>query len=95
MKSVLQDTKECYICHSCNCLEDHHIFFGTSNRKQSEKRGLKVWLCGIDHRIGPKAVHRNRETDLMLKQMAQAYYEQYIGDRKQFITEFGKSYAEV
>lgn len=95
MKSVLQDTKECYICQCTNCLEDHHIFFGTSNRKQSEKRGLKVWLCGKDHRYGPKAAHKNRETDLMLKQMAQAYYEQYIGDRKQFITEFGKSYAEV
>ena len=95
MKSVLQETKECYICHCTNCLEDHHIFFGTSNRKQSEKRGLKVWLCGKDHRHGPKAAHKNRGTDLMLKQMAQAYYEQYIGDRKQFITEFGKSYAEV
>lgn len=95
MKSVLQYTKECYICHFTYCLEDHHIFFGTSNRKQSEKRGLKVWPCSLDHRDGPKAVHRNHETDLMLKQMAQAYYEQNIGDRKQFITEFGKSYAEV
>ena len=92
MKSVLQDTKECYICGCMNCLEDHHIFFGTSNRKQSEKRGLKVWLCGTDHRYGPKAVHKCRETDLQLKEMAQTYYEQNIGTREQFIIEFGKSY---
>lgn len=91
MKSVLQDTKECFICHRTNCLEDHHIFFGTSNRKQSEKRGLKVWLCVPDHRIGPKAVHRDKETDLQLKEIAQTYYEQNIGTREQFIVEFGKS----
>lgn len=95
MKSVLQGTKECFICHSCCCLEDHHIFFGTSNRKQSERKGLKVWLCQNHHRNGPDAAHRNREIDLQLKQMAQAYYEQHIGNRQQFITEFGKSYAEV
>ena len=92
MKSVLQDTKECYICGRTNCLEDHHIFFGTANRKRSEKRGLKVWLCNADHRNGFQAVHRNRETDLHLKEMAQTYYEQNIGTREQFIIEFGKSY---
>jgi len=92
VKSVLQGTKECYICHSTYCLEDHHIFFGTANRKRSEKRGLKVWLCDTDHRNGLKAVHRNRKTDLQLKEMAQTYYEQNIGTRQQFILEFGKSY---
>ena len=83
------------MCRSCNCLEDHHIFFGTSNRRQSERYGLKVWLCHVHHRNGPDAVHRNRKTDLQLKQMAQSYYEQHIGNREQFIVEFGKSYAEV
>ncbi|EXG84457.1 hypothetical protein K413DRAFT_1198 [Clostridium sp. ASBs410] len=92
VKSVLQDTKECYFCHSTYCLEDHHIFFGTSNRKRSEKRGLKVWLCDKHHRYDPDAVHRNRRSDLQLKEMAQTYYEQNIGTRKQFIVEFGKSY---
>ncbi|WP_367567782.1 phosphoenolpyruvate carboxykinase [Lacrimispora sp.] len=92
MKSVLQDTKECYICRCTSCLEDHHIFFGTSNRKRSEKRGLKVWLCGNHHRNSPDAVHKNRQSDLRLKEMAQAYYEQNIGTRQQFIIEFGKSY---
>lgn len=92
MKSVLQDTKESYICGCMNCLEDHHIFFGISKKKHSENRGLKVWLCGGHHRNGPQAVHRNRETDLQLKEMAQTYYEQNIGTRQQFIVEFGKSY---
>lgn len=67
-------------------------FFGTANRKLSEKRGLKVWLCGNHHRNGPSAVHRNRQFDLQLKEMAQTYYEQNIGTREQFIVEFGKSY---
>lgn len=92
MKSVLQDTKECYFRHSSAGLEDHHIFFGTANRKRSEKKGLKVWLCCEHHRIGPYAVHRNREFNLQLKEMAQTYYEQNIGTREQFISEFGKSY---
>jgi len=92
LKSVLQDTKECYFCHSTYYLENHHIFFGDPNRKKSEKRGLKVWLCHNHHRNGPYAVHKNRESNLQLKEMAQTYYEQNIGTREQFIVEFGKSY---
>jgi len=92
LKSVLQDKKECYICHRTNCLQDHHIFFGNPKRQHSEDTGLKVWLCEPHHQSGKDAVHRNRKTDLMLKEMAQTYYEQNIGTREQFIVEFGKSY---
>lgn len=41
MKSIIQREKQCLICGSWN-IEDHHIFFGNANRKQSEKYGLKV-----------------------------------------------------
>ncbi|ASN70263.1 hypothetical protein 10S9_9 [uncultured Caudovirales phage] len=51
-----------------------------------------MWLCYKHHRTDPDAVHRNRESDLQLKEMAQTYYEQNIGTRQQFILEFGKSY---
>lgn len=99
MKSIIQTEKVCFLC-GCSIpsgfydgLEVHHIFFGTSNRKKSEKRGLKVWLCGETcHRNGKKAVHKNRETDLYLKRIAQEAYEATYGDRPAFIREFGKSY---
>jgi hypothetical protein len=47
MKSILQDEKECYVvanrlipvdytkCSRYANLEEHHIFFGTANRKLS------------------------------------------------------------
>ena len=92
MKSVLQDDRECFFCHTVNCLEFHHIFFGSSNRRNSERRGLKVWLCNRHHTGGPQAVHRNRKADICLKEMAQFYYEQNLGSREEFIKEFGKSY---
>jgi hypothetical protein len=99
MKSIIQTgEKECFLCGArtpsgfWNGLEDHHIFFG-ANRQKSEKRGLKVWLCGITcHREGKKAAHRCRETDLFLKRHAQEVYEATYGDRADFIREFGKSY---
>lgn len=92
MNSVLQAGKECYFCHTTQNLECHHIFFGTANRRISEFRGFKVWLCNRHHTGGPDAVHRNRESDLCLKEMAQFYYEENVGSRESFIAEFGKSY---
>lgn len=98
MKSIIQTSKECFLCGMTtpsgfwDGLEEHHVFFG-SNRKKSEKRGLKVWLCGETcHRNGKKAVHRNRETDLFIKRQAQEVYENTYGSRADFIKEFGKSY---
>lgn len=99
MKSIIQTKKECFLC-GCNIpsgfydgLEEHHIFFGTGNRKNSEKRGLKVWLCGETcHRNGKKAAHKNRETDLYLKRIGQEAYEATYGDRPDFIREFGRNY---
>lgn len=99
MKSIIQIEKVCFLCGSgtpsgfYDGLEEHHIFFGISNRKNSEKRGLKVWLCGETcHRNGKNAVHKNRDTDLYLKRIGQEAYEAVYGDRLDFIREFGKSY---
>ena len=99
MKSIIQTEKVCFLCGCCtptgyyDGLEEHHIFFGRSNRKHSEKRGLKVWLCGETcHRNGKRSAHRNRETDLYLKRIGQAAYEEVYGDRAAFIAEFGRSY---
>lgn len=90
-KSIIQSEKKCFICGS-PYVEEHHIFFGTANRRLSESRGLKCWLCNYHHTGSNNSVHRNKEIDLYLKRIAQTVYEDEIGTRKQFIDEFGKSY---
>lgn len=92
MKSVLQNEKKCYVCRTTQNLHDHHIFFGTANRKLSEKRGLKVWLCAAHHNMSNEGVHFNKKLDTLLKMEAQEYYEEHIGSREDFRSEFGKSY---
>ena len=94
MKSVLQKHKRCYVCGDTYNLHQHHIFFGTANRKMSEKRGLKVWLCAPHHNASDYGVHFNKCLDNRLKHIAQRYYEENIGSREDFRREFGKSYLE-
>ena len=91
MKSVIQDSKECYVCGTTYNLHDHHIYFGTSNRKQSEKYGMKVWLCQ-EHHTGSTGVHFNRDLDLHLKKLAQKQFEALYGVNTSFIGVFGKNY---
>lgn len=91
MESVIQSKKECFVCCTIMNLHSHHIFGGVSNRKQSEKRGLKVWLCAYHHNMSNEGVHFNKPLDTKLKTMAQEYYEEHYGTREQFIKEFGKS----
>lgn len=90
MKSILQENKECYFCKTTYNLEEHHVFFGTSNRKQSEKHGLKVWLCH-EHHQGNGGVHHNIERDLEIKKMAQEAFENKH-PREEFRAIFGKSW---
>lgn len=103
MKSILQDTKECYLCRieamkkgyvgelTDQGLDEHHIFPGTSNRKKSEQHGLKVHLCHFKHHLGPEGPHMNRIIDLSLKGIAQREFERNH-TREEFIQEFGKSW---
>ena len=92
MKSILQDRKESYISGNTYNLEEHHIFFGTANRKVSEKNGLKVWLTSEEHR-GTYGVHGKfgRDLDIKLKQDAQRKYEE-THTREEFIKLIGKNY---
>ena len=91
MKSIIQNNKECYVCKTIYNLHSHHIFFGTSNRKQSEKYGMKVWLCQ-EHHTGNTGVHFNKDLDLHLKKLAQIQFEAVYGDSEVFRGVFGKSY---
>lgn len=93
MKSIFQDTKQCFVCETTNNLHSHHIFYGTANRQQSEKYGLKVWLCA-EHHVGGYGVHGAKGAMLnsFLREMAQKRFEEEYGSREEFIRIFGKSY---
>ena len=92
MESVIQSEKECYVCGTTLNLHSHHCLYGVSNRKQAERRGLKVWLCAYHHNMSNEGVHFNKSLDIRLKTMAQEYYESHYGTREQFVREFGRNY---
>ena len=90
MESIIQKERECYICGTTLNLESHHIMHGTSNRKNSEMYGLKVWLCHRHH-TGDEGVHFKKDLDLMLKQTAQKEFEK-THTREEFMTIFGRNW---
>lgn len=92
MKSILQQEKECYICHTTQGLELHHVINGVANRKKSDADGLTLWLCHRHHTGSKYSVHMNQELDLILKKKAQLVWERKYGDREAFIKRYGKSY---
>lgn len=67
-------------------------FLWYSNRKISEKYGLKVPLC-YEHHRGTNGVHgkNGRQLDIKLKKIAQKKYEE-THTREEFIKLIGKSY---
>ena len=71
-KSVVEQNpaEECYLCGSRGYLERHHIF-GGPNRKLSEKYGLTVHLCWMDHQDSREGVHHNREKMRKLQKIGQ------------------------
>lgn len=95
MKSIIQKhNNHCFVCQIPKGmpLEEHHIFFGTANRKISEKYGLKVPLC-YEHHRGTNGVHgkNGRQLDIKLKKIAQRKYEE-THTREEFIKLIGKNY---
>lgn len=63
------------------------MIHGTSNRKNAEKYGLKVYLCQRHH----TEVHNDRKLDLVLITMAQKKFEE-THTRDEFRAIFGKSW---
>lgn len=89
-KSIIQlDTDYCFFCGRYGT-EIHHIFFGTSNRKLSDRYGLVVGLC-YEHHRGNRGVHFNRELDMELKKVAQIKFNKVYPD-EDFMKIFGKNY---
>ncbi len=102
MKSIMHNRRDgtCYLCmllhedYSRKQTQEHHVFYGTANRRLSEKYGLKVYLCQAHHTYAGsmEAVHRNHDIDVQLKEKAQKEFEQkYPG--LCFKEIFGKNYV--
>lgn len=90
-KSIISNEKKCFFCGATYNLHKHHCWHGTSNRKNSEKYGLWVYLCYYHHNGSNEGVHFNRSADLYLMQLSQIEWEKKHGERKKFIEIFGKS----
>jgi len=93
MKSIMQSEKRCYICGLYAPIEDHHIYFGNSNRKISEQYGFKVYLCTNHHR-GTSGVHGKlgHVLNLRLKQECERKYINQGHTKEEFIRLIGKNY---
>lgn len=93
-KSIMQDGKFCFVCGATVGLHRHHIFYGTSNRKQSEKYGCWCYLCLYHHTGSNHAVHVDKTLDYKIKKMCQAQLEFTGWSREKFIEIFGRSYLD-
>ena len=91
MNSIIQTEKECFVCKTTQGLHSHHCF-GSYNRNNSEKYGLKVWLCGKHHNLSSAGVHFDKRFDLYLKRLAQSRFEEVYPDLD-FVQIFNKSYT--
>lgn len=90
--SLIQKGRYCYVCGSENALHLHHIFYGNSNRKLSDKDGAFCYLCYMHLNGGNYGVHFNKELDLYLKKECQTAWENKLGTREDFIKRYGKSW---
>ena len=68
-----------------------NVFYGTANRKLSEKYGCWIYLCAYHHNMSDEGIHFNKELDLKIKKLCQEVFEQN-GSREEFMRIFGKNY---
>lgn len=105
-KSILQDTRECYICRMLATaagyydelpstgLHKHHTVYGKGNRPIAEHYGLWVYLCAkLHHEYGMAAVHNNRGIRMMLSKISQRAFEEK-NPNLNFMQIFGISYVD-
>lgn len=87
---LVGDMGHCMVCGQPHP-EVHHVLFGNSNRKWSEKYRLIVPLCAEHHRGWDLSPHFNREFDLKLKKYAQERFQEEYPNLN-FREIFGKNY---
>lgn len=82
--------KYCWFCGSTRNLHLHHIFYGTANRKISDREGFVAYLC-YEHHEGNQGVHHNRDNDLILKRECEKWYLKNH-TKQEFIKLIGRNY---
>ena len=90
MKSIIQTEKECWVCGTTLNLHNHHIFYGP-NKPNSERLGLKIYLCARHHNMSNGGVHFDPELDDKIKIMAQKKFEE-THTREEFMAIMGRNY---
>lgn len=97
MKSIIQSKKECFICKTnydvitTTELNERLIFNKYPINKQSEKYGLKIYLCPRHNNFDKYQEKFKKALELSLKQLAQTKFEE-THKRIEFIKNFDKSY---
>ena len=97
MKSTIQAKKECFICKTnydvvtVTELNERLIFNKYPLNKQSEKYGLKIYLCPRHNNFEKYQEKFKEALELSLKQLAQTKFEE-THKRIEFIKYFNKSY---
>ena len=95
MNSIITGNEKgkCFICGRHMPTESHHIFFGTANRKLSDKYGIKVDLCHECHNEPPNGVHFSNIQCRFLQKIAQSEAMRYYGwSKDEFMQIFGRNY---
>ena len=82
----MREWEPCRLCGG-TAQHRHHVFFGTANRRQSEKYGCVEMLCAKCH----ADVHAGSVKDKILKMAHQKIFEQ-THTREEFMAVFGRSY---
>lgn len=91
LKSIFtDDMSKCIVTGMQTEIEIHHVF-GGADRKRSEKYDFCVPLHRSVHPNGAFRTDKNwMDLDHWLKRKCQEYYEENIGTREQWYSEFGR-----
>lgn len=87
--SVLTDDDKCFICGSTHLLTWHEVFAGR-NRPNSMEDGFCLRMCLLCHETKQEDAQFNE----FWHRKAQLFYEQNIGDRKQFLARYRRNYLK-
>lgn len=93
MQSIINNERECLVCGITDNLHKHHIYYGTANRKLSEKYGCWCYLCAKHHNMSKEGVHFNKALDTKLKVYTQKRFNEAYPELN-FRKIFGKNYLE-
>lgn len=88
--SVFTDNKDkCMFCNATTNLSWHEIYAGR-NRQNSMEDGFCLRMCLLCH----EEKQENAQFNEFWHREAQLYFEQNIGDRKQFLARYRRNYLE-